>query len=257
MCLPQVNLRDGQVVVAFQPEILKSDYIATIISDMGYNAVVQEEFKHSPNTSINSPSTSDYHKSIIIQVGGMVCINCAQIIESNLRKKKGIKQISVSIEEKIAHVLYDPNVLSINNICSAIEDVGFEATLPTSVQFDYMLPTLSEVPASTHGHQSCVIKIKGMTCLSCVQLIESQLGDLEAVESIQVLLQEEEARIMYNADLTTAKELAALIDDLGYTVTNVDGMCGNVHFAITMTLTCRCCCNVGRQACEGFNISRR
>lgn len=248
MCLPQVNLRDDQVVVAFQPDILKSDSIATIISDMGYNAVVQEEFKHSPNTRINPPSASIYYKSIIIQVGGMVCINCAQIIESNLRKKKGIKQISVSIEEKLAHVLYDPNVLSINNICSAIEDVGFEASLPTSVQLDYTLPTLSEVPPSLHSHQSCVIKIKGMTCLSCVQLIESQLGDLQAVESIQVLLQEGEARMTYNADLTTAKELAALIDDLGYTVTDVDGMCGNVHFAITMTLMCRCCCRVGRQA---------
>lgn len=242
-----MNLSDGQVVVAFQPEILKSDYIATIISDMGYNAVVQKEFKHSPNTSINPPSASNYHKSIIIQVGGMVCINCAQIIESNLRKNKGIKQISVSIEEKLAHVLYDPNILSINNICSAIEDVGFEATLPTSVQLDYTLPTLSEVPPSLHGHQSCVIKINGMTCLSCVQLIESQLGDLQAVESIRVLLQEKEARIMYNADLTTAKELAALIDDLGYTVTDVDGMCGNVHFAITMKLMCRCCSQVGRQ----------
>ena len=216
-----MNLRDAQAVVEFDPKILKPDSIASIISDMGYTSAVQKEFKHS-SAFYQPPLTSEHHKSTVIHVEGMVCINCAQIIESNLRKRKGIEHISVSNEEKVAHVLYDTNVLSIENICSAIEDLGFEATSTSAQVDDVFRPTPIQ---SAHDEQSCVIRIEGMTCSSCVEKIESKLRELEAIESIQVRLQEKEARIAYNAGRTTPKEIAALICDLGYTVTDVDGRC--------------------------------
>ena len=229
-----MNLKTTQAVVEFDPNILKCDNIATVISDMGYIAGVQKEFKHS-SACIQPSFSSNHLNSSVIQVEGMVCINCAQIIELNLRKMKGIKQISVSNEEKVAHVVYDTNVLSIQNICSAIEDLGFEAYLPTSTQVDYVLSTLSEMPHSVQGQQLCVIRIEGMTCSSCVELIESKLGDLEAVKSIQVMLEEKEARIAYSVDVMTPKEIAAQICDLGYTVTEVDGRCVYVSVAVQPT----------------------
>ena len=62
-------------------------------------------------------------------------------------------------------------------------------------------------------------------CSTHEEQIESKLKELEAIESIQVTLKEKEARIAYNAGLTTPKEIAAVICDLGYTVTDVDGRC--------------------------------
>jgi Cu+-exporting ATPase len=116
-----VNLRGGEAVVQFQPQTLKSDYIASIISDMGYTAVVEREMKYSC-ASMRPQLSSNSLKPATVHVEGMVCINCAQIIETGLRKMEGIEQISVSVEEKQAHVLYNRDALSIQSIthqCSA------------------------------------------------------------------------------------------------------------------------------------------
>ena len=228
VCSLQVDLGDEQALVQFDPHVLKSDYIASVISDMGYSAVVLEELKYS-TASRGQPQQypSEYHAHAVIQVEGMVCINCSQIIESSLKKMSGIERISVSVEEKMATVFYNRDTFSVKSICSAIEDLGFEATLPTSVPVERML---LELPSPDHrgrnqssDQERCVVVIEGMTCSSCVELIESHMKGMEAVRSIQVLLQEKQARITYDVNLTSPKELAVLIDDLGYTVTHVDG----------------------------------
>ena len=221
----QVNLQKEEAVVQFDPRVLRAELIASIVSDMGYTAAVQTELKYS-STSVTSPYTSEQHTFVAITVDGMVCINCAQIIESNLRKNKGIKHISVSVEQKLAHIHYDPNVISISSICSAIEELGFEATPPTINPGDLMLlPILAESSRSVSSQQSCVMTIEGMTSSSCVGLIESQLTDMEAVESVHVLLQEKEGRIIYDASATSPHDMVAVIEDMGYTVTHVDGTC--------------------------------
>ena len=205
-------------MVQFDPQFLKSDYIATVISDMGYTAIVQDDLRFS--SSIPFPSAP--FPTATMQVDGMVCINCSQIIESNLKKMKGVKHISVSIEEKLAQISYDPDIISVHEICSAIEDLGFEATLPSSdPSMDLML---AGPPPSSCNQNSCVMTIDGMTCSSCVALIESKLCGMEAVMSVEVLLQEKEGRITYNAAATSPKDLLCVIEDLGYTVTHINGM---------------------------------
>ena len=191
---------------------------------MGYSAVVQEELKYSSSV-IQPEFSSDHFPTAAIHVDGMVCINCAQIIESNLKKKKGVKHISVSVDEKCAQVSYNPAILSIDSICSAIEDLGFEATVPgDNSLMGLMLPALPEAPPSEYKQKCCVMTIDGMTCSSCVGLIESHLSGMKSVFSVQVSLEEKEGRITYDAAITSPKDLLTAIEDLGYTVTHVDGM---------------------------------
>ena len=190
---------------------------------MGYSAAIKEELKYT-STTLNSPYTSEHGSSATIRVDGMVCINCAEIIESNLKKMKGVKHISVSTEDKVAQVLYDPDLLSIHSICSAIEELGFEATLPVTCPISSMISLLPVNPPTVPSQQSCVINIDGMTCSSCVGIIESHLRDMEAVESVRVLLKEKEGRVAYNAAVTSPQDLLVVIENLGYTVTHVDGM---------------------------------
>ena len=237
-----MNLDAEKVMVQFDPHILKCDHIASIITEMGYTAFVHEEMKHS-SASAQPQFAVDHHSRAVIRVEGMVCINCAQIIESNLRKMKGIEQVSVKVEEKVANVVYNHDILTTKSICSAIEDLGFEATLPSLQHPNQALSRMTELqlPAYSHpghnnelGHQGkqspdlgemlCVVHIDGMTCSSCVELIESHMRTMAAVLSIEVLLHMKEARIKYNPVLTSPKELAGVIDDLGYTVTEIDGI---------------------------------
>ena len=203
---------------------------------MGYSAVVKKELKYA-STTVPPPFTSERDISTAIQVDGMVCINCAQIIESSLRKMRGVKHISVSVEDKLAEVLHDPDLLNVRSICSAIEELGFEATLPESRPLTQMLPVITENSRSVCSQQTCTMTIVGMTCFSCVQTIESHLRDMEAVESVQILLQEKEGRVMYNAAITSPQNLLVAIEDLGYTVTHVDGM--YIHACISSSTRAR------------------
>lgn len=210
-------------MIQFDPHIIKSDYFARSISDIGYTATIKDELKHM-KTAANWSLAMDHDPSAAIHVDGMVCINCAQIIESNLRKKKGVKNISVSVENKLAQVTYDPDLLTVHKICSAIEELGFEATLPESSPNACTLPALPDISHSGWSLESCVMTIDGMTCSSCVRIIESHLREMEAVENVQVLLKEKEGRVTYNTAVTNAQNLLAAVEDLGYTVTHVDGM---------------------------------
>lgn len=210
-------------MIHFDPQTIKSDYLARSISEIGYRATIKDELKHM-KTAANWSLAMDHDSSAAIQVDGMVCINCAQIIESNLRKKKGVKHISVSIENKLAQVTYDPDLLTVRKICSVIEELGFEATLPESSPNASTLPALPETSHSVCSQQSCIMTIEGMTCSSCVGIIESHLREMEAVEAVQVLLKEKEGRVMYNAAVTNPQNLLTAVEDLGYTVTHVDGM---------------------------------
>lgn len=64
-------------------------------------------------------------KTIFIE--GMSCGGCAKRVEEALRLVKGVKSVSVSLEEKKAEVVFkkeiDKGILKV-----AVEDVGFEVT---------------------------------------------------------------------------------------------------------------------------------
>ena len=75
--------------------------------------------------------------------------------------------MQVSLEEKTATIMYNTSVTSPDELRNSIDDMGFDASLPTS-------------------GTSIRIGINGMTCQSCVSTIESTIGSAPGVLSIQV-----------------------------------------------------------------------
>ncbi|TIC13528.1 heavy metal translocatin [Wallemia mellicola] len=64
--------------------------------------------------------------------------------------------------------------------------------------------------------EKCTLKVEGMTCSSCVQSIESYIGKLQGVNSIQVALLSEKATITYLKDYWDPEKLANEIDEMGF-----------------------------------------
>ncbi len=65
----------------------------------------------------------------IFDIAGMRCGACAVGIELTLAKKKGIKSVQVSLNEKIAIVEYHPAIVTTSDIAKAVNDLGYIATL--------------------------------------------------------------------------------------------------------------------------------
>ncbi|KAF9285569.1 hypothetical protein BGZ68_003755 [Mortierella alpina] len=64
--------------------------------------------------------------------------------------------------------------------------------------------------------KSAQLSVQGMTCASCVASIERSLKDTPGLVSIKVALLAERATIEYVEGLTTPREIADLIDDIGF-----------------------------------------
>lgn len=75
-----------------------------------------------------------------------------------------------------------------------------------------------------------VLGVDGMTCHSCVSLIQSALQDIEGVHSVSVSLEEKCASIVYESTKTSSEVFIAAIEDVGFIFTGMSGMkCRNTH----------------------------
>lgn len=80
-----------------------------------------------------------------------------------------------------------------------------------------------------------LLRVRGMTCQSCVRGIESNISALKGVELIKVSLEDESAFVKYDRRFISAKNICNAIDDMGFdcsltrqtTVVNVRGMTCN------------------------------
>ena len=62
---------------------------------------------------------------IAMSIEGMVCaVGCAAMIEKNLNKTKGIRKAKVDFETKKATLIFDPKILSANEITQIVNNTG-------------------------------------------------------------------------------------------------------------------------------------
>ncbi|XP_009950532.1 PREDICTED: copper-transporting ATPase 1 [Leptosomus discolor] len=106
-------------------------------------------------------------KSIVLGVEGMTCNSCVQTIEQHVGKMSGVHNVTVSLEDKSAVVIYDSNLQTPATLQEAVYDMGFDATLadsnPQPVLPDTVFLTIPPQSALT-SKQICsaLLKNKGI-----------------------------------------------------------------------------------------------
>uniref|UniRef100_A0A2I3MND7 Copper-transporting ATPase 2 n=1 Tax=Papio anubis TaxID=9555 RepID=A0A2I3MND7_PAPAN len=239
------------------------------------------------SSSSRSPGSSPRNQvqstcsTTLIAIAGMTCASCVHTIEGMISQLEGVQQISVSLAEGIGTVLYNPSVISPEELRAAIEDMGFEASVvsencstsplgdhsagnsmvqttggtPTSVQEVALhagsLPTnhlpdiWAKSPQSTRAvaPQKCFLQIKGMTCASCVSNIERNLQKEAGVLSVLVALMAGKAEVKYDPEVIQPLEVAQLIQDLGFEAAVMEDSAGSDgNIELTITgMTCASC----------------
>ena len=84
----------------------------------------------------------------------------------------------------------------------------------------------------------CTLGIEGMTCHSCVSLIESTVGEMRGVASVTVSLGERQGTVEYDSALVTPEEIKNTVEDMGFIVTRVTGN-GIFQFSISKFKVCQ------------------
>lgn len=84
-----------------------------------------------PASSASRPCFTQPLNSVInIHIEGMTCNSCVQSIEGMISQRKGVMSSRVSLVNHQGTFEYDPLLTSPEELREAIEDMGFDATLP-------------------------------------------------------------------------------------------------------------------------------
>ncbi|XP_065499086.1 copper-transporting ATPase 1 isoform X2 [Caloenas nicobarica] len=151
-----------------------------------------------------------------LRVEGMSCHSCTSTIEGKIGKLQGIQRIKVSLDNQEAAVVYQPHLITAEEIKQQIEAAGFTASSkkqPRPLKLSAIeLERLRNAPlkgaelapkenSTGNDTQTVVFRIDGMHCRSCVLNIQSTVSALPSVTSVVVSLEKKSAVINYNPNL--------------------------------------------------------
>uniref|UniRef100_A0A672H903 P-type Cu(+) transporter n=1 Tax=Salarias fasciatus TaxID=181472 RepID=A0A672H903_SALFA len=192
-----------------------------------------------------------------IHIKGMTCNSCVQSIEGVISQRKGVTSAQVSLADEKGFFEYDPLLTTPEELRDAVEDMGFEASLPgkrtDSVSSSAALLKVKELDNDFHKeaaqgrgeetHSKCYIQIGGMTCASCVSNIERNLKNEPGVHSVLVALMASKAEVRFNPEVIDPVKIAECVKELGFTASvmeNYEGSDGNLELVVR-GMTCASC----------------
>ena len=127
----------------------------------------------------------------LVQVDGMVCQSCVNLIKSVFGDMCGVQHVFVSMERKCALIQHDSSIIPADKIVSQIYDMGFDSNLiesraVTSAESDEVKTiaendNMSEYKQLIESSESmerakAFLQVSGMTCGSCVAHIEKHVS---------------------------------------------------------------------------------
>jgi P-type Cu+ transporter len=100
-----VNLAAEQALIDYNPDIIIQETIETTITNAGYHVI---------------------HEKVVLQIGGMSCINCAKSIEKALGHHEGVYNAVVNFAAENVSIEYNSQQISLPSIKKIVQDSGYQ-----------------------------------------------------------------------------------------------------------------------------------
>jgi Cu+-exporting ATPase len=133
------------------------------------------------------------NKRVVLDIGGMSCVTCSQLIEKQLSKLKGVTKVTVNFAAEKAVVDYNPSMVDQKTIEATISEVGYRVI-----------------------HANIALKIGGMSCVTCAQTIEKALNATMGIYKAGVNFALETATVEYNPEQISLEGIKKVVRDVGY-----------------------------------------
>uniref|UniRef100_A0A665W3R3 P-type Cu(+) transporter n=1 Tax=Echeneis naucrates TaxID=173247 RepID=A0A665W3R3_ECHNA len=176
--------------------------LSEAIEDMGFESSLSESIK----------ATQVLTDTQLISTSGLTSAAQEEALK-NLSQIQGVLDVSES--QKGFTVTFVPSLTSLLQLSQVVASVKPQE-VPTPSSSERKDPTMS--PSHSRGGEVALLKlcIEGMTCHSCTTTIEGKIGKLKGIEKIKVVLDSQEASIMYLPYLITVQTIIDQIAVAGF-----------------------------------------
>jgi Cu+-exporting ATPase len=143
----EVSLENKNATIEFDDAATNLDIIKKAVTDAGYEVgektfpqkepepqqssqacpVVINDDKETVEKPVAKHKTGA-STTITLKISGMTCGACAANIEKVLKKLKGVDSVAVNFSLAKTHVEYDPSIVSVADMISVIEGIGYTAS---------------------------------------------------------------------------------------------------------------------------------
>jgi Cu+-exporting ATPase len=220
--IANVSVRVDSATVHYDPKQINIQKIRRMIEMVGVKAKAKSDdvetvlpVQETDKAVVLQISDDNLYKSSFV-IEGMSCSSCVASIESIIRTTNGIipESVVVTLLPPRVVLTHDQSIIASEEIRLVIEELGFDAVLLKSTPIQEQEQVFSD---------SIKLSIKGMTCSSCVNSIETFVKKQQGIDSIQVNLLTEIASIEFFPALIGTRDILEMIEDMGYEVTLLKG----------------------------------
>ncbi|XP_029596249.1 copper-transporting ATPase 2 isoform X2 [Salmo trutta] len=135
----------------------------------------------------------------VFQLSGLTPKSSIQAIESHVASLKGVVSVNFSVASGLAQVDYNASSISTRELSLEIQAMGYGVV-------DVAGEEVTKIGETETTESLTRIRVKGMTCQSCVRSIEGRIGTLPGVLHIKVSLSDEEAVVRFQPHTVTSEE---------------------------------------------------
>ncbi|MGA9140702.1 MAG: heavy metal-associated domain-containing protein [Methanocella sp.] len=65
-------------------------------------------------------------KKVTLMLDGLHCGHCAETVSNGLKKLKGVKSVEVVYTTSKGKVVYDPDVVKVEDMIKTVKDLGYD-----------------------------------------------------------------------------------------------------------------------------------
>jgi Cu+-exporting ATPase len=157
----------------------------------------QPNHQDRPGSAAPSQTAGRVPGNLALPISGMSCAACAQKIEKNLNKTKGVQKAAVNFASQTAMVSFDSAMLAPEDLEKIIRDTGYEV-IKISAQ------------------KTAEFKIIGMASDHCAGVVKKAVEKLEGVTAVETNFANSYARVSYDESVLSTRQIIRAISAAGY-----------------------------------------
>jgi len=156
---PSVNLATERLTVDFDPSVVSEDDIVAAVKAAGYGAMPLAE------------AAGSSEGKVTLDVAGMTCASCQAVVERTLGRLAGVSSAVVNLANETATVTFDPAVITVDALISAVNGVGYKASVRADGAPGETTDAQREAQEAHTRHQQQLLLLSGSLAVPLVLMM--------------------------------------------------------------------------------------